>query len=544
MQSGVQELLDEFLLEARERADEVESMLLRLTSNDAEVKAASVARVRRELHTLKGNSGMMGFSDLQELAHTMEDHVDLIDLDAPEIDDLLGELDTLRRGLEQARLAASGADVATEPDEPGPDASEEPGETAVGDVAPEAREIAGSSVRVPFARIDQLVEMQAETLIFRNQLADAVHQGLLLIKETGVDPEELRVRSTNAWEDVERAQQALEKVLNQVQEHVTNLGMVPLQSLFRSLRRIVHDESSREGKDVELVIEGGDTPIDKTLLEAAADALGHLVRNAVIHGIEQPEERLRQGKSESGSVRLRANLEGGEVWIEVADDGAGVDLASLKTQARELLGEEAAGGSELALLFADGVSTRHGADLSAGRGVGLTAVKTSVERHGGRIDVRSQRGAGTSFMMRLPVTASILRSLLLWVDGEEYALPLSAVLETIRLTAEDWHEMNQARVARWRGQVVPLLDLGIAFGTVGSPRDQGFVVMIEIDGRYRGLVIDSISGIRDIVVKGLDTIVGQPVGISGSTILGDGRVIMILDPAAPAAVPPFAETRR
>ena len=543
MQSGFQELLDEFLLEARERADEVESMLLRLTSNDLEVKTASVARVRRELHTLKGNSGMMGFSDLQELAHRMEDQVDLIDLEAPEIDDLLGELDSLRRGLEQARLTAAGVDMEAET-EAVPEVDEDLGETAAGDDAPETRETAGGSVRVPFARIDQLVEMQAETLIFRNRLADAVHQGLQLFNETGVDPEELRNRSTAAWEDVERAQQELEKILNQVQEHVTNLGMVPLQSLFRSLRRIVHDESSREGKNVELLIEGGDTPIDKTLLEAAAEALGHLVRNAVIHGIERPDERLRQGKPESGWVRLRANLEGGEVWIEVADDGAGVDLASLRAQAKEVLGEAAEGGSELALLFADGVSTHQGADLSAGRGVGLTAVKKSVERHGGRIDVRSQRGAGTSFVIRLPVTASILRSLLLRVDGEEYALPLSAVLETVRLAAEDRHEMNRARVTRWRGHVLPLLDLGLAFGTVEEPRDEGFVVVIEIDGRYRGLTIDSISGIRDIVVKGLDMIVGQPVGISGSTILGDGRVIMILDPAALAVIPPFAETRR
>ena len=541
MQSGFQELLDEFLLEARERADEVESMLLRLTSSDAEVRTASVARVRRELHTIKGNSGMMGFSDLQALAHRMEDQVDLIDLERPEIDQLLGQLDTLRRGLESARLEASGVEVEEIAVETIPAERHEEGEI---DPLPEARDTAGGSVRVPFARIDQLVEMQAETLIFRNRLSDAVHQGLTVIAAADSSPEEFRRRSIAAWEDVERAQMELEKILSQLQEQVTDLGMVPLQSLFRSLRRIVHDESNREGKKVELVIEGGDTPIDKTLLEAAAEGLGHLVRNAVIHGVEMPEERLRRGKSETGSVRLRATLEGSEVWIEVADDGAGVDVAGLREQARQLLGEEHEAGSDLALLFTEGLSTRHGTDLSAGRGVGLAAVKKTVERHGGRIDVRSQRGAGTSFLVRLPVTASILRSLLLNVDSEHYALPLSAVREAVRLEAGDRHVVNQAGVTRWRGQLIPLLDLGLAFGSARAARDVGFVVVIGIDGRYRGLVIDAITDIRDIVVKGLDAIVGQPAGISGSTILGDGRVIMILDPAALAAVSPFVEARR
>jgi two-component system chemotaxis sensor kinase CheA len=540
VQSGFQELLDEFLLEARERADEVESMLLRLKSDDPEVKDAAIARAKRELHTLKGNSGMMGFTDLQELAHHMEDQVEELDLDRPEIDGLLSDLDDLRQGLESARpeiLDDGTLEVGEAPPGASPEADVEPS-------AVESREGTGASVRVSFSRIDQLVEMQAETLIFRNRLSDAVHQGMALLKQTGIDAASFQDRSTAVWEDVERAQHALEKVLNELQERVTNLGMVPLMGLFRSLRRLVHDESAREGKNVELVIEGGDTPIDKTLLEAAGEALGHLVRNAVIHGIELPAERLRRGKSEVGTVRLRATLEGGEIWIDVADDGAGVDVDALKARARQVLGDDVDTGSDLALLYAEGLSTHEGTDLSAGRGVGMAAVKKSVEGHGGRVDVRTQRGSGTSFSLRLPVTASILRSLLMTVDGEDYALPLSAVIETIRLTQADRHQVNRAGVTRWRGHLIPLLDLGLYFGTAAAPRDQGSGVVIEVDGRFRGLAIDAIVDIRDIVVKGLDSIVGQPVGISGSTILGDGRVVMILDPAALAHVPPFVEARK
>ncbi len=525
------------MLEARERADEVESMLLRLTSPDPEVKDAAMARAKRELHTIKGNSGMMGFSHLQELAHRMEDQMDLLDLEAPDIGDLLTELDALRQGLETA--------LPTDFDEEFPALDDQTVvEEAIGTQIGEARGVAGGSVRVPFSKIDQLVEMQAETLIFRNRLSDAVHRGIELTKQRINDPVEFFTRSTAAWEDVEHAQQALEKTLNQLQENVTNLSMVPLQSLFRPLRRIVHDESGNEHKQVELAIEGGETPIDKALLETAGESLGHLVRNAVIHGIELPAERLRSGKSETGTIRLKATLEGGEVWIEVADDGAGVDLRALKAKAKQVLGEDYEAGSDLALLFAEGLSTHKGTDLSAGRGVGLSAVKRSVERHGGRVDVRSQRGSGTCFSLRLPVTASILRSLLLNVDTETYALPLSTVVETTRLSDQPTHQLNQAGVIRWRGQLVPILDLGLAFSTASKPRDDGFVVVIEVHGRFRGLAIDSIVGIRDIVVKGLDSIVGQPVGISGSTILGDGRVVMILDPSALVVIPPFVEAQK
>ncbi len=534
MQSGFQELLDEFLLEARERADEVETLLLRLDSSDVEVRESAIARVKRELHTLKGNSGMMGFSDLQALAHRMEDQVEALEVEDPEIGALLADLDNMRQGLDQAR---------PEGEEPTAErASDDAGESQAVET-PEATDSIGASVRVPFAKIDQLVEMQAETLIFRNRLSDSLLRAVGLLGEAEDSHGEFVRSCAAAWEEVQTAQQMLEKVLHQLQEQVTNLGMVPLRSLFRSLRRIVHDESHREGKSVELQIEGGDTPIDKTLLETAAEALGHLVRNSVIHGIESPEQRLKSGKSETGTVRLNATVEGGEIRIDVADDGAGVDIAALKAKARQLMGEDYDAGSDLALLFEEGLSTHGGTDLSAGRGVGLSAVKKSAESQSGRVEVRTQRGLGTSFSLCLPVTASILRSLLLRVDTEDYALPLSAVIESTRLAPGDLHQVNQAGVIRWRDKLIPLLDLGLAFGTTDDARDEGFVVVIENAGRFRGLAIDSLVGIRDIVVKGLDSIVGQPVGISGSTVLGDGRVIMILDPASLAAIPPFVETR-
>ncbi len=571
MQSGFQELLDEFLLEARERTDEVESLLLRIASGDPEGRREAVAQAKRELHTLKGNSGMMGFSDLQQIAHHMEDLVEVLDTAQPVVDELLAELDRLRRGLEGIRspliedelrakvevgAAAApalddGAEAGSAAKNPaaqtrvptvesmaGPDGSDSEANDLAAPIRDAVRE-AGASVRVPFAKIDLLVELQAETLIFRNRLVDSVTKGLQKAKAarlSGVaeNPE----ASLLAWEDVDYARQALEKTLNQLQEQVTSLGMVPLQSLFRSLGRIVHDESRRENKRIDFEVQGGDTPIDKTLIEAAGDALGHLVRNSVIHGIEEPGKRRAAGKNESGHIVVSATLESGEVRIEVSDDGAGIDVVRLREKARRLNADMAANASDVALLYEEGVSTREDADLGAGRGVGLSAVKKSVEGHGGRILVRSRQGYGTTFSLHLPVTASIMRVLLVRADAETYALSLTAVSETVNFQIGDAHEVNQAAVLRWRGQLVPLLDLGVAFGTREQVRPHGFVMIVEINGRLRGLVIDSLVGIRDIVVKGLDMIVGKHVGISGATILGDGRVIMILDPSSLVAQPP------
>ena len=557
MQSGFQELLDEFLLEARERTDEVESLLLKIAGGAPEARREAVAQAKRELHTLKGNSGMMGFSDLQQIAHHMEDQVEALSLDHPVVDEILVQLDSLRRGLESIRspLAEEAAPAEKAPRANAPAEGGAAGELRVpgvtslesaegdrGELASPIRDAAreaGASVRVPFAKIDQLVELQAETLIFRNRLADAIAKGLQKAKSARLVaiPEEPEA-ALLAWEDVDYARQALEKTLNQLQEQVTSLGMVPLQSLFRSLGRIVHDESRREGKRIDFEVQGGDTPIDKTLLEAAGDALGHLVRNAVIHGIEEPATRREAGKPESGNIVVSATLESGEVRIEISDDGAGIDVVRLRDKARRMNPEMAANASDVALLYEEGVSTREDADLGAGRGVGLSAVKRSVESHGGRIRVRSRQGFGTTFSLHLPVTASILRVLLVRADNESYALSLTAVSETVHFHERDAHEVNQSAVLRWRGQLVPLLDLGVAFGSRTEIRSDGFVMVIEINGRLRGLLIDSLVGIRDIVVKGLDTIVGKHVGISGATILGDGRVIMILDPSSLVAQPP------
>ncbi|MCH8990651.1 MAG: chemotaxis protein CheW, partial [Acidobacteria bacterium] len=300
-----------------------------------------------------------------------------------------------------------------------------------------------------------------------------------------------------------------------------------------------YDEAARTGKEVELETSGGEAPLDKSLLELANEALGHLIRNAVVHGLELPNMREAAGKPRNGVVRVIASTRGDEVSIEVSDDGAGIDPIVLKQKAEERGIDTSAIEDPYSILFFPGFSTQDEADLSSGRGVGLSAVLEAVQEKGGTIEVTSELGQGTTFRLRLPLSISIARTLLLAADGEEYALPLPAVVDSLRFHITDRHEMNHAGVIRWRDKLISLLDLGHNFGTARELRTEGYVIVIEAAGKHRGLLADEIKGIREVVVKGLDPIVGSPPGIAGSTVLGDGRPILILDPRSLVEIEPF-----
>ena len=557
MDPAFRELLADFLSEAAERIDAVEQQLLALSDASNEARDEAIVQIKRDLHTVKGNAGMMGFADIQALAHALEDQVATYDpgndADLGDwVDATLGAVDEIRatlRGLAHGDTSASAAaDTASESDTatsdramPGTASATQDGRKTADNRAQDddrqletlaALSASDGRVRVPYAKIDELVELQAEALVLRNRLSKAID-----------DSRGTHARDDEVWQRIAQTYESLEKSLDLMQDRIIDLGMVPLEGLFRSLSRIVHDESRGEGKHVRLVVSGGDTPIDKALLEVAAEALGHLIRNAVIHGIESPDERAALEKPQEGTVSLDAEVVSSEVHIRVHDDGAGIDLDTLARKATEALDSSAIGqqyDDPLAIVFEAGISSRRDASMSAGRGVGLSAVKASVERVGGQVQVTSEPGNGATFTLRLPLTTTILRSLLLDTDGETYALPLGSVVESLHLDRSMIHNVNHSGMLRWRGKVIPLLDLGAAFETADLMRESGFAVVIATGGRNRALVVDNIAGIRDIVVKGLDPIVGSPVGISGSTILGDGRVIMILDPVTLVTVPPTA----
>jgi len=484
---GLEGLLDEFALDAAERLDRVEQGALALEQGSRD--PAGLERMRAELHTVKGNAGMLGLEAARHLAHALEDVVRGAEPDPVAI---LKGVDDLRRAI------AGSAPL-------DPAAAETGGAAAPG------------GVRVPFAVLDGLVDLLAEMVIEENQLADAVSRGPT-------------APPAAAWAAVGGAAQALRRTLDLVRERVMGLRLTPLRTVFGSLSRIVHDEGRREGKPARLETAGGETPLDKALLELAGEALGHLVRNALVHGIEPPERRRAAGKPARGAIRVSAATRGDEVLIEVSDDGAGIDPDHLRRVAAARGIAPTPDADPYDVLFLSGFSTREGVDLSSGRGVGLAAVRAAVTRQGGRIVVRSQPGRGTTFELWLPLTVAIARALLVRVDGELYALPLALVVGSRRLAPGDAHEVNHAGVLRWRDEMVTLLDLGTHFGTRAARRASGHLVVIEALGRRRGLVIDGVHGIQEVVVRALDPVCGHPLGVAGSTVLGSGRPILILDP--------------
>ena len=544
------ELLRDFESEAQERLERLEDLLLAAPSAAPGGAREMVDGIRRELHTLKGNAGMMGLGDLQAAAHAMEDLVGDLESPRPRVERLLAALDRLRILLKT--VGAAGPAGATEtPDSAGAvGKAQAPDPAAPAPPAGGAGIEPGSGVRIPFATLDSLVDLLAEMVIARGRLAEALAHGRPLRRGSGEEQD--------AWSEAGEAHERLEGVLEELQQGVLRLRMVPLGSVFRQLGRIVHDTAAQERKRVRLLVEGGDTAIDKALLELAGEALGHLVRNAIVHGIEKPAERRRGGKDESGTLRLAAHAITREVLIDVEDDGRGVQVDALRAAAaagsaqaagpaEDAAGGETAGGSTVAgadvleLLFLPGLSTRAQADLGAGRGIGLAAVKRAVERRGGQVEVASEAGRGSLFRLRLPLSASIARALMVRSDGSQYALPLRAVLESRRLETGDLHEINGGGALRWRGQVIPALDLGCTFGTASLRRREGHAVIVEERGRTRALVVDQVLDIREVVVKTLDRLLAELPGVAGSTVLGDGSAVLVLDPAALVAMSPLPE---
>lgn len=506
-----EELAADFLLDAGERLNRLEEVLLAADSDSGEDVSPWLDEARLQLHTLKGNAGMMGFARLQEIAHDLEDRIEELDPLCLQVDGMLTGVDLFRREL--ARIEG---------------VPEEEGSVLERGAVPS--DLAREGVRVPFKTLDGLVDLLGEMVILRNRLADS----LARCREAG------RVRSnSDEWAGVDESHELLGKTLDQLRDGVLRLRMVPLKTLFGPLARIVHDESAREGKEVRFETAGGETPLDKALLELSSEALGHLVRNAVIHGLEDAEERLRAGKPSRGLLRLSAETDAREVRIDVLDDGGGIRRAEVVAAAERRGHRLAPGEDPLSLLFLPGFSTREGADLSSGRGIGLAAVQKAVNRRGGRIEVFSEEGAGTLFRLRLPLSVSITRALLLASDGEDYALPLSAVVESVPFAAPRVHEVNGAPLLDWRGGLIPLLDLGTSFGTASARRRSGFAVVIEAAGAHRALAADRLHGIREVVVKGLDRLAGDPPGIAGATVLGDGRAVLILDPTGLMELSPF-----
>ncbi|MGB9682044.1 MAG: chemotaxis protein CheW [bacterium] len=366
----------------------------------------------------------------------------------------------------------------------------------------------GQTIRIDVERLDELMNLVGELVIQRTHLAQ--------IKDLGSATDELA------------------RITNDLQNLVMKVRMVPIEQLFNRFPRMVRDLSQELNKKIRLEIYGAETELDKTVIDAMGDPLMHLIRNAIDHGIESTEERARIGKPEEGVVKLLAYHEGNNIYIEVEDDGAGINLEKVKKKAieRGIISEENAGRVQeedlYEILFLPGFSTAEKATDVSGRGVGMDVVKKRVEELNGSIRVESSPGKGTKIIIRLPLTLAIIQSLLVKILDEIYAIPLSNVEEIIALEKTSIKTVKNKEVIYSRGRVIPLYRLADVLN-LGIDAPCNFAVIARTGGKQIGIGVDGLLGEEEIVIKSLDKVVNQNRNFVGATILGNGKVALILD---------------
>jgi two-component system chemotaxis sensor kinase CheA len=377
------------------------------------------------------------------------------------------------------------------------------------------------TVRVGVDVLEALMTTVSELVLTRNQLMQTVR---------GLEDEELK-----------GPLQRLSAVTGELQDGVMKTRMQPIGDAWRKLPRIIRDVSTDLGKKIELVMEGNETELDRQVLELIKDPLTHMVRNSADHGLELPADRVKAGKPEKGTIKLSAYHEGGHIIIAIADDGAGLNTEKIGEKVLEkglTTHEELAQMTEAQIhrfIFAPGFSTAAKVTNLSGRGVGMDVVRTNIEQIGGVVDVASTRGRGSNFTIKIPLTLAIVSALIVGCEEQRFAIPQLAVRELVRVGAGSDHAieaLNGARVMRLRDRLMPLVDLGEMLGvsTRDGDEDAGFVVVLDAGGRNVGVIVDNVLDTEEIVVKPLSDSLRNVAAYSGATILGDGSVIMILDP--------------
>jgi two-component system chemotaxis sensor kinase CheA len=572
------EVVREFLVESHESLDQLDRDLVALekdpTSKDR------LASIFRTIHTIKGTCGFLSFGKLESVAHVGENLLSrlregLLVLDADITSALLAMVDAVRHML--ANIESTGndgdndyaelvarlnelqeiltpsadassdgdrpslvdeahkltADAALEVAEPAPaiehtiEAFEAPPEVAPQAARTEPSEapaasssVADTTIRVDVGLLDKLMNLVGELVLARNQI--------------------LQFTSTQEDSSFVATSQRLNLITTELQEGVMKTRMQPIGNIWAKFPRVVRDVAIACGKQARVEMEGRDTELDKTIIEAIKDPLTHVVRNAVDHGIESPEKRIAAGKPVEGRLFMRAFHEGGQVNIEISDDGAGIDPEKLKAKAlqrglvhpdqlarmgdRELLG----------LIFLPGFSTAEKITNVSGRGVGMDVVKTNIEKIGGTVDIHSKLGHGTTLKIKIPLTLAIIPALVVSSGNERYAIPQVSLLELVRLEAEQAkraiESIHGAPVYRLRGNLLPLAYLSRELGHEALPDDEAVnIVVLQADGRQFGLVVEGINDTEEIVVKPLGKQLKSIATFAGATIMGDGKVALILD---------------
>jgi two-component system chemotaxis sensor kinase CheA len=559
-----------FFDEAQEHLESIEEKAMALGSGSAD--AETLNSIFRAAHSIKGGSGTFGFTQLSEATHEMETLFDGLRKGKGQADEstvrlLLDACDVFKAHLARLKAGERGNDQAmdgmraqligyragaAQPPAAARAAQEEsffaapakgaadgderyglfdneaesvpaPAQEKYGLFEPEGgmehnrRKGDQSSIRVSVEKIDRIVNLVGELVI-----AQAMMQQSVGSLAAGQD------------ERLAHSLATLDRNTRDLQQAVMSIRMMPMEFVFSRFPRLVYDVSSRLGKKVNLRTQGHETELDKELIELLIDPLTHVVRNAIDHGIESPEERRKAGKPEMGTVHMRATHRGGSVIIEVSDDGRGLDRERIIAKARELgmHAEESMDDAQVwGLIFEAGFSTAKEVTNLSGRGVGMDVVRRNITSLGGSVSVSSGRGEGTTITIQLPLTLAVLDGMIVGVGDEQYIVPLEFVAEAFKPGAGDIRTVvNKASLVAVRGEHLPIVRLEdvVRLPEQGG-RPEPLCLVVEVDNRRAALLVDSLIGQQQLVVKSLEANLHAVPGVAGATILGDGRVALILD---------------
>ncbi len=552
----MQELVQDFLVETNEIIENLDHDLVELESNQNDLELLN--KIFRGAHTMKGSSSFLGFNKLAELTHHAEDILnklrkgemvvtrEIMDTLLEFVDKTKQIISDIENGtdntdctsvIEDLKLASEGkltsktkntsaaqpAQAAQPAAAPAPKPQAAPKQEAP-KVVHQATPVE-QTIRVDVSRLDSLVNLVGELVLSRNMLSQIA--GELENKfENEYLVEQLLVATNSIGMNTTELQLAIMKT-----------RMIAIGKVFNKFPRVVRDIARDTGKEIELIISGEETELDKQVIESIGDPLLHMIRNSCDHGVETPDVRLAKGKPRMGTVNLSAYHEGNHVVIEIKDDGAGMDPNKLKRKAIEkgvITVDEANSMDDkqaFALIFKPGFSTAEKITNISGRGVGMDVVRTNIEKLNGIITIDSKIDEGSTFYLKLPLTLAIIQALLVEVAGETFAIPLASVVETVRITNEEIHSFEGREVLKLRDRVLSLIRLDEAFALDELEQDEIYVVVVALAEKQLGFIVDKLIGQEEIVIKSLGDYLGGNPGIAGATITGDGRVRLILDVA-------------
>jgi len=546
------DLLREFLTETNESLNLVDAELVRFEQEPN--NGAILGNIFRLVHTIKGTCGFLALPRLETLTHAAETLMgkfrdgmpvtaEAVTLILSTIDRIKSILDAIEKNEQEpeggdrdlidplGRMArgeaAAPPQVAPPPPAPVELKKPEPSEPAEKPDKPAAERpeeergdrLANHSIRVNVDTLDHLMTTVSELVLTRNQLLEIVRR--------------------HEDSDFKVPLQRLSNVTAELQEGVMKTRMQPIGNAWQKLPRVVRDLCAELDKDIELAMRGAETELDRQVLDLVKDPLTHLVRNCADHGIEAPAERIAAGKPAKGTIRLSAWHEGGHIIIEISDNGRGLDLDRIKAKVIEKgLASEAqlAARSEAEIcnfIFAPGFTTAAKVTSISGRGVGMDVVRSNIEQIGGTVDLKSVSGAGTTFTIKIPLTLAIVSALIVEAGGERFAIPQLAVLELVRAGNNGEHRIEHikdAPVLRLRNKLLPLVRLKEVFRLGACDNENGFVVVTQVGSQVFGVVVDGVFHTEEIVIKPMSSKLRHIPVFSGTTILGDGSVIMIIDP--------------